>query len=345
MINDNLLNSIKEEVKTYSRLDMWSTDALDLIPKWSALVKAEPKRFIDDNLSVNLESLHNFRKLQVFISDSPAWKVSKFNLKNLVSGGRRGGEKMLRECLTVLKDNGYDSLLRKYPCHTAGNPYMYRFSGFQYTFRWFKHIYFLGLLKQHLGSILRKDSVCLDIGSSYGIFSSLAKQEFPESHHVLVDFPEQLILAYYFLKTCLPHARIAGIQEVSEQETITREFIEKYDFVLIPCSLYQRLSPRSVDLVTNFASLGEMSRKWFNDYLNSPSFLTAQYFFTANRVQSYPTYDTDLTILDYPVWDPAKKVHFGICPAFCGYYEYLRKYIVLYNKTAYPAYFEYLGKI
>ena len=344
-MNVNLLDSIQEEVNTYSRLDLWSTDAPDLIPKWSALVSAEPKRFIDNNSSVDPASLQNFRKLQVFISDTPAWRVSKFSLKNKVSGGRRGGEKMLRECLTVLKDNGYDHLLLKYPCHPAGNPHVYRFQGFQYTFRWFKHIYFLGLLKQQLGSILENNFVGLDIGSSYGIFSSLVKQEYPESHHVLVDFPEQLILAYYFLKTCLPQARIAGIQEVSEMETITREFIEQYDFVLVPCPLYQRLSPGSVDLVTNFASLGEMTRKWFDDYLQSPPFLGAQYFFTANRVQSYPTYDTDLTILDYPIWEPSKRIRFGICPAFCGYYEYVKRHLVLYDKQAYPAYFEYVGKI
>jgi hypothetical protein len=200
-------------------------------------------------------------------------------------------------------------------------------------------------MKRVLSSRLGESFVGLDIGSSYGIFSSLLKREYPESHHVLVDFPEQLILAYYFLSSCFPEARIAGINEVSHEENLSKPFIEKYDFVLVPSSIYQRLAAESADLVTNFASFGEMKREWLNFYLESPAFLSAKYLFTANRVQSYPTYDTDLTIVDYPIWNPQKRLHFATCPAFFGYYWYRRRRLFFNDRQAYPPYFEYIGEI
>ena len=88
-----------------------------------------------------------------------------------------------------------------------------------------------------------------------------------------------------------------------------------------------------------------MTRKWFEYYVNSPPFQSAEFFFTANRFESYPTYDADLTILDYPIWDKTKALHFGISPIFSYTYMYPRKLLFLYNKIPYPAYFEYIGGI
>ncbi len=198
-------------------------------------------------------------------------------------------------------------------------------------------------MKKVLGNQLADNFIALDIGSSYGIFSYLVKNEFPQSHHVLVDFPEQLILAYYFLRTCFPGARVAGLKELRDKETIPRALVEQYDFTLIPVPFYSRLAGGSTDLVTNFASFGEMTRKAFDSYLKSEPFLTAKYFFTANRVKSAPTYDTELTIVDYPIWDAQKRLHFDICPVFSHYYA--GRYLFFCTKLFYPPFFEYIGKI
>jgi len=342
---NGLVSRIEAELVAYAELGLESGDAEDLIPKWRDLVVTEPKRFINEDRSLNLDALKNFRRSQIFVPDNPTREVNRPSLRNFIGGERRGHTKLLRECLVILKDHGCEDLLRKYPCHPAGNPFVFSHQGYSYTFRWAKHIYSLSLMNQVLADKLGEEFVALDIGSSYGIFSSLVKREFPTSHHILVDFPEQLILAYYFLGTCFPEARIAGVRELQGQEELTRDFFLQFDFCLVPWPIYQRIAGGSLDLVTNFASLGEMSRKYFDYYLKAPPFQKARYFFTANRIQSFPDYDTDLTILDYPIWEPGKRLHFEISPVFSHVYKYQRRYLFFNERVAYPPYFEYIGTI
>ena len=305
-----LIQDIESQVKTLAGLGLTSEGISDLTSHWKEQVDQEPGRFINNDLSINAQALRNFRRLDIFVADIPA---GRGGLKAIFGGSHRSGRKILRDTLATLKERGYYDLLRKHPCPDVGNPRLFGHEGFRYTLIWLKNIYFLGLLNKALGSNLDPEFVALDIGSSYGHFSGVVKREYPNSHHVLVDFPEQLLLAQYFLSEYLPDARIAGAGDVSKQEKITREYISGYDFVLVPCQIFDRLEGNTVDLVTNFVSFGEMGRKWFDTYVNSPTFQTATYLLTSNRVLSSSTYDTDMKILDYPISDP-KKIHFGVCP-------------------------------
>lgn len=342
---NGLIAKIEGELAAYAELSFDSGNAEALPPKWQELVLAEPHRFINDDKSVKIEALQNFRRMQIFIPDNPTHETNGFNIRDLVGGERRGHKRQLHEALAILQEHGYDHLLSKYPCHPAGNPFVYRHQGYSFTFRWAKHIYSLGLMNGVLADKLPEDFIALDIGSSYGIFSSLIKQEYPKSHHILVDFPEQLILAYYFLGTCFPEIKIAGVRELLAQKELSRDFFLQYDFVLAPWPLYERLGGIGLDLVTNFASLGEMSRDYFDYYIDSPTFKEAQYFFTANRIQSLPDYETDLNIRDYPIWGAGKKLHFDISPVFSNVYRYPRRNLFFNERVAYPPYFEYIGEI
>ena len=341
----DLIKRIEAELTAYTRLGSEAISPKNLIDKWQELVGSEPKRFINEDRTVNVPALKNFRRDQIFVPDWPEREMNRPNFRNFIGGQRRGHRRVLNEALEVLEENGCQDLLQKYPCHPAGNPYVYRRHGFSYTFRWSKHIYSLNLFNKIMAEKLGEGFLSLDIGSSYGIFPSLLKREHPTSHHILVDFPEQLILAYYFLGTCIPGATIAGVKEIMEQKTLDRDFFMQYDFCLLPYSLYQDIVPGTLDMVSNFASLGEMSRDWFNYYIKSPTFTTAKYFFTANRIQSYPGYDTDLKIVDYPVWDADKTFHFGISPVFSNVYMYQRKNLFFNERVGYPPYFEYIGEI
>ena len=338
---DSLIDRVEEELRAYHDLSMVPSALEDLTPLWQTRVLREPHRFITDDYSIDSDALRNFRRLNIFVPDLPQWNPRLLNIKNLFSVARRGTKKLLTENLNVLKRHGYEGLLHKYPCHPAGNPYVFRHQGYRFTFRWFKHIYFLGLLNRVLGQRLDPRMVALDIGSSYGIFSSLVKKEYPESHHVLVDFPEQLILAYFFLSTCFPGARISRIRDLDDTGTITSDFIKSHDFVLVPTTHYQRMAPGTIDLVTNFTSFGEMTKSSLDYYLKSPQFTAAQYFFTSNRVQRYNDDDADVNILDYPIWEPGKRLHFAVCPVWSYYYRH--KYKLFSDKCAFAPNFEYIG--
>jgi putative sugar O-methyltransferase len=341
----NLVEKINAEMDAYAELGLLSGDANALIWPWQNLLISEPKRFIDEDGSVNLAALEDFRRSRIFVFDSPTFDVHKPSLRNLLGGERRGQIKWLRECLAILEEEGYGALLQKYPSPAVGNPFVYRHRGYSYTFRWAKHVYSLGLMNRVLGQRLDPEFVGLDIGSSYGIYPNLLKSEYPGSHQILADFPEQLILAYYFLGTCFPDARIAGIRELQSQETLTREFFLNFDFCLVPIPLYENIAGGAVDLVTNFASLQEMSRESFDTYLNAPAFQTAKYFFTQNRIQPFPDYDTDVTVRDYPVWESGKMLHFAISPVLSNGYRYERRNLFFNERVTRPPSFEYIGLI
>lgn len=337
-----LIKQIEEDLKL-QYLESQKAVPGELDSKWKFLTSTEPDKFINKDLTLNIEVLRNFRKLSIFISDGPTTDYSNiFNTKNLLMGARRGMKRQLKEILDLVGKYNYIGLLEKYPCNNVGNPHVFNYKGYCYTCRWIRHILLIGLFNDVLKKKLNKGFTVLDIGSSYGIFSYILKNECPDSHHLLLDFPEQLVLAYYFLGMSFPNAKIAGYKEVSEAGKIDRDFMNKYDFVLVPWFLYGKIAPKSLDLVTNFASLGEMKREWFNYYVKSEPFLSAKYFFTANRFQSAPEYDTDLTILDYPLND-FRKLHFRISPYFT--YCYVSKNLFFYEKFNFSSqYFEFIGE-
>lgn len=344
MTEPELIVRLEQELRACQDLGLLNNGTgQPLTAVWQRHLREQPPRFLRADGRMDVERLRNFRKLSIFVSDVPSFPPHRISLRNLLGGGRRGSVRMLVENLEVLKQHGYDDLLKQYPCSTVGNPYIFRSGGCQFTHRWLRDIYFLGLLNQVLGDRLNGEFVALDIGSSHGGFSSLLKREYPAAHCVLVDFPEQLLLAYYFLGTCFPNARFAGVAEIATLNTIPRSFLEAYDFIFIPCSYYARMEARSVDLVTNFVSFGEMTPSWFRAYVEGAPFVTATWFFTVNRVQSQPTYDSNLTILDYPVWNPEKRLHFGLCPALSHYY--VRRNLFFTERRAFSPFFEYLGEI
>lgn len=344
-MENTIVKIIEENLRLLNKAAQEKTPG-ELDSKWALLTSSEPKRFINPDMSLKIDALRNFRKLRIFVPDCPADNrlpvlSDRINF-NYIDGGRRGDARLLREFYHLMKERNCLEILEKYPASSVGNPNVFKYKEYVYTFRWVRHILFLGLFKQVIEKKLNNNFSCLDIGSSYGIFSSILKKEYCGSHQLLLDFPEQLALAHYFLGCTFPEAKIASYKEISAVEYVDRSFIEKYDFVLLPWFCYKKIKPHSLDMVTNFVSFGEMRREWFDYYLKSEPFLSARYFFTANRFQSYPEYDTDVTILDYSLHD-FKKLHFGISPYFT--YIYRRKYLFFYEKFHISSqYFEFIGE-
>lgn len=315
---------------------------LPLDNKWQQLLIQEPEKLFKADGSVNFENLINFRRLNIFVSDQgPFTDFASFDpqtwletflrkplrsvieiVKERVLGVCRGQRQMLRDVYEVLERDGATDLLKKYPVRQSpGNPYCYDYKGCSFNLRWARHIYFNNLIQRYLKEEIKGVSrfINLDIGCSYGVFASIFKSEFPNSVQVLVDFPDQLLLAYYFLSIKFPDSRIATMKDFADKRVLTREYLEGYDFILVPVPMFSKLNEGSVDMVTNFFSFGEMRREWFKEYLNSAVFRGAKYFFTCNRFESAPrmepTYDSDLTILDYPI-DLYNQKFFGVFPLY-----------------------------
>ncbi len=343
-------NLLFEAIEKDFRLQIEDTDpgnTKGLDKKWQGVLTKETKRFINPDFSVDREAMSNFRHPPyLMIPDAPSWPMEQTNWHNTVFGLRRGTRMMMLDHLDILERLGEGHLLMRYPASTVGNPILMQHKGYVFTYRWLRHIHSLALFLKHLADKSTKDSVCLDLGSGWGIFSSLLHQEKKTRTNVLLDFPEMLVLARYFLGQSHPDATFAPYEEIRSQDILDHDFLRQYDFVLLPHWTYPKLTKGAVDMMVNVASLGEMSRKWFNFYLDSNVFRGVRWTIFINRFESSPvlepTYDTDLTLLDYPLHD-FSSLRFGVCPLFSyscesnGYFSYRKRYFS-------SQYFEFVGE-
>lgn len=352
----------------HEKNDMGLVDAA-LDDKWTALTANEPKKLFDAQGNLILKNLRSFRRLNIFVSDmypgtvfsdyQPQRWLREFTtrplgalvdiLKELIYGYYRGSRILLRDIHAVLEKEKALGVLERNPVRdTPGEPYNFNYQGGSYNLRWARHIYFNNLLNKHLGPEIdaRERFISLDIGASFGAFSSVFKREHPNTTQIVLDFPDQLILSFYFLGTLFPGARLGTLMELPAEGMIDRATLAQYDFVFLPVAAYKRLQPGAVDMVTNFFSFGEMRREWFEAYIKSELFEQAEFFFTSNRFESSPfhdpTYDSDLTVFDYPLGD-FERVYYCVSPI----YPYLVKRHGLFSYHRFcqsSQYFDFIGR-
>lgn len=334
---DVVIERLLKEVE-FLKQQHFNKDKGDL---WSNRMDESLKKFLKDDQTINTRNIANFRRVQVFLSESPTFQ-SLFPISWL-SGRRRGQRRYGKDRLEILQKEGDTEYLKKYPINLVGNPCYFEIDGYRFNERWSRHVRYLRLAATYLGDLFASGQArVLDIGGGYGIFNGLLKREFKQVRSGLVEFPEQLLLAYYYLAMNFPSARINTLQEIHEAQVIDADFVQQYDFLLIPVHCYSKIRGGVFNLITNFTSLGEMSREWFGFYLNAPVFQKTDYLFTLNRFESRPTYNTDLNILDYKLHE-FHKLHFRISPLFGRYYD---RRLMFFTEQKYftSQCFEFIGK-
>tara|TARA_B100000401_G_scaffold425571_1_gene355387 strand:- start:91 stop:1152 length:1062 start_codon:yes stop_codon:yes gene_type:complete len=206
--------------------------------------------------------------------------------------------------------NGFD-ILEKCPVHKSpGNTIAFFLNkNISANLRWLRYIYFASILRKYC-HFENKSPIILDIGSYYGGFQYVTKNIFSNSKHILVDFPHQLARSALFLGESFPNAKIYSIHDNNSlNEFFHNESIQDYDFLLLTTDYYHKFSDiysfSDLDLLTNFYSLGEMTKNDFKKYLNSKILINAKQIYFCNRFDSSPfyepTYESKLSILDYLV--------------------------------------------
>ncbi len=209
---------------------------------------------------------------------------------------------------------GYD-ILKKCPIHQSpGNNLAYFFSRrHSANIRWLRYIYFTSVIRNFFNNTSNNTfnlKTILDIGTYYGGFQYVMKKIFPQANFILVDFPHQLARSAIFLGESFPGSTMYAIYDQNTFRKYCSEIhTTTYDFLFVTVDYYHKFSEvftgsdLRVDLLTNFYSLGEMSRKEFKSYLNSSIMLNSKYLYFCNRYDSSPfyepTFSESYSILDY----------------------------------------------
>ena len=205
--------------------------------------------------------------------------------------------------------NGFD-ILEKCPVHQSpGNNIAYflnkRVSA---NVRWLRYIYFTSVIRKE-NVISNANQTILDVGSYYGGFQYVMKKIYPNSKHILVDFPHQLARSAIFLGESFPEAKINGIYDKKSLDDYFNDNCMNNDFLLLSTDFFNDFSERyssldyKLDLLTNFYSFGEISKNNFNSYFNSKILRNSNKLYFCNRYDSSPffepTYSENYSLLNY----------------------------------------------
>lgn len=341
-------------------LDSFSFKNYNFGSKWLDILKKT------NNSDLLIKNLPNFRNSPLIIGDHyPATKLSNFYenyylnffLKNPIKFVYNyiyerlpfslAHRKMIKEQIDLLLDEGASDIINSFPVSkTPGNPNYFKYKNFYINERALKQYYYMNIINKYLSKEIHNGKIktVLDIGGGYGFYNALFKTIHPKTTQILIDFPHQLIFAYYFFKEKFPNAKILDIRGLDNID-LNYEEILKYDFILIPTDKIKILKKNTIDIVSNFFSLGEMTREVFENYLKSEFYKTSKYEFLCNRYESSPyfekTYDNDLSILDYKI-EKDNIIYFGTFPLHKYYIK--KKYLIFSEKGIFSSnYFLYLG--
>jgi putative sugar O-methyltransferase len=296
----------------------------------------------------DLKNLTKFRYNNLVVLDEPSGDLRTYKLfshipfllKYTVMG------KLLEDRYAWIKKYDLKGLLVENPVGDIGAPVCYKKNNLQFTNRWIRQIYLFSLLKRSLGPFIGNEiKIIMDIGSSYGGLASIIKKNYPKTNMVLVDLPEQLAAAQYYLRLKFPKAKFAKYNDLKHCEKIDRDLISNYDFLLIPSFMFEKLEENSVDLITNVASLNEMTREWVDYYVNSRVFCTTKYICLVNRILKEQNIGTKISILDMHL-ERYDCIHFDLCP----YFDWLYKKKLIFKifpkteKIPHPPFYEFIGK-
>jgi putative sugar O-methyltransferase len=338
MIDNTLINKINKEIELYQSNNLFFSSEKQQTSIWHK--QFANNALIQNDGTVNSAVLKDFRRSLKFVIDDPTLPGGNSVVDEQI---RRIYVRKFIQLTQALGNNKALRWVRKYPTPMIGSPDIANIQvgdeSFPVTHRWIKHLSSLEMFDRYLTHQLPEGFTSIDIGASYGIFQYLIFNERPDSHQVLVDFSEQLITARYFLQTCFPDARIAGVEELVGQVEINREFIGRYDFILLPTKWYEKLSGDAIDLVTSFACLGELKRDVFEYYTEHPAYLGAKFFYLANPIAPTPgttvNGETDISLLDYKCIKRENQVFFNNAPL------HILKYGPNLNNL--QPFFEYIG--
>lgn len=327
---ETIIETQKKKTYNISNKDIWH----NRMPVWfSKIIK---------NGKIDWDMLENFRGYGLLISEVPHRPRNWFKhfFRKLIRDP--GDKKYCIENYRKLFSIGYDKKLKDYSFSLVGNPGFYTHDGIKFNERWLRHVRTCELFKQYISQDKSLKLNVIDIGGGYSQFACMLKKTTPINKVATVDYMEQLFLSHFFIKKNFPNSKVNTLKEIIEADIIDEEFIKRFDFLLIPIECYNKIKSGLFNVVCNFSSLGEMPWEAFNAYNNSQILKKSKFFFTINRLDSWPTYKNLITILDYNL-DDYEPIYKSISPLWD--YYYVSYTIFLIKKISYRSRnFEFIGK-
>ena len=151
-------------------------------------------------------------------------------------------------------------------------------------------------------SLLRDvdNPVVCDIGSgSGGQCYKILSNSVRDITCILLDIPEVLVIASYFLIAALPEKRILLYGE-GGRDHLDSGKLEQYDIILMPNFMLPELASESVDLFFNACSFSEMDSETVREYIRQIERICTKYFMHINHTAKFVWYENGKKVVNMP---------------------------------------------
>ena len=286
------------------------------------------KIIIKKKNEINKNFFLNFRSHpKKFIAEVPSVKLNTF-IKKLLYNHQIKHINFLYNKI-IKRNNDLKKIIKSIKLDDVGNPGYWLIDGNKINERYLRHCHLFNLFKKKIP--ISKINYVTDIGGGYGSFARMIHKKYKKLKIIIIDLPEQLMLAKYYLSTNFPKSRVSNLKDVYKIKKIDKNFLNKFEIILVPNTEFKKIEINfKKNLIINFNSFGEIDHGSFLTYLKSKILRESKYFFSVNRLDSFPTYNNNISIVDYK-FEKYKKIHSAISPIWDIYYT--KKFYLFLKKN------------
>ncbi len=268
--------------KSYFLSETNDPDRFNRASWWEEMSKRFKSELFNRNGNINREYLMNFRGLKelpanivkdqfLIVNRDFGYYISYLKAIDLVLEYHRHAKIVKKEILLNLSES------------YAGNNLAVHYRGLRLSIRLLFHSIMVDNILTNTNFNSR--ITIWEIGAGYGGLGRILKSYIPNSCYIILDLPETLIYASYFIAYNFPDKQIAYLSDIIDRLDSFNELIDEYDFILIPPWVSRYIPDSSIDLVIDTYSLGEMSKQYAKYYLEhiDRTLRVGGYFYSINR--------------------------------------------------------------
>jgi putative sugar O-methyltransferase len=279
VVDDKIFDTIE---RSYALANEHDPDKFDRATWWEEMTKAF-KEELFDNGKINQEYLRNFRGMKelpanivkdqfLVVNREFGYHISYLKAIDLVLEYHRLGAIVSKEILFSVSES------------YAGNNLCVNYRGLRLSLRSLFYTIIVDNIVNHT-EFESSRPVIFEIGAGYGGLSRILKTYIPDSCHILLDLPETLTYASYFIAYNYPDKKVAYLSDIIDRLDHFDEILREYDFVLIPPWVSRYIPDNSIDMVIDTSSLAEMSKVYTEYYLGhiDRTLKYKGYFYSMNK--------------------------------------------------------------
>jgi len=281
--NRDIDSSIFQTIeKSYFLANDNDPDRFDRALWWEEMSQAFKRELFDKEGNINREYLINFRGIKelpanivrdqfLIVNRDFGYYISYLKAIDLVLEYHRHAKIVRKEILFSLSES------------YAGNNLAVHYRGIRLSLRLLFHSVMVDNLLNNI--TLPKRPTIWEIGAGYGGLARILKYYIPNSCHILLDLPETLTYASYFIAYNFPDKKIAYLSDIIDRLDEFDRLIVEYDFILIPPWVSPHIPNSSVDLVIDTYSMSEMSKVYAKYYIKHIDRVLRRggYFYSINK--------------------------------------------------------------